>query len=416
MWVAIASIGIFAVGLTGWAANTDVAGAVIAHGVIVVEGGSKRIQHQEGGLVSAIFARNEDVVEAGAVLLRLDGTATNASLAIIDSQLAEALALEARLTAESAGTHEMVRPNDPLVTDALFDAQRLQKETRTQAREAINEQIDEQVKQIQVQISGIDAERTAVEQQLSIVSSERDDLNSLLVQGLVVASRSNALVREVARLEGERGRLVAEAASARVLISQKSLEIEQGNAAFLSTILEDLQATRQKIAELRQQKVSAEDRLARLDVRAPQAGIVHESKVQTVGGVIGPGETIMMIVPQTDDLAVEAKVSPMDVDKLHSGQPVAIKLSSLDSRRTPELQGTLRSVSPDLTQDPQTGQSFYTAKVNLPADELAKLPAKNQLVPGMPAEVFVQMGDRTVLAYLIRPLAEQLSLALREPD
>jgi HlyD family secretion protein len=416
----IAALVGFAILLGGWAGTTQIAGAVIASGMVVTEEGTKAVQHPEGGVVSEIHVRDGDTVAAGEVLVRLDSTTVAANLAVIVGQLSEALALEARLNAESLKAEAITLPAslatwpDRPALARLVAAQEQQRLSRAAGQRSILAQLGEQIAQLGEQIEGLEAERGAVEAQLKIIASEAEDAASLLRQGLTQVSRVNDLDREKARLEGEAGSLVAQVAAARTQIAERKAQISQSTAAFDADVLEQLRTAGAQIAELMQQKIAAEDRLAKLEIRAPQAGIVHESVVHTVGGVISPGEMLMQIIPQASDFAVEARVSPTDVDKLSAGQPVAIRLLGFDIRTVPELAGSIETISPDLVRDQQTGAAFYTIKVAVPPAELGKLPPGQKLVPGMPAEAFVRTADRTVLAYLISPFAEQLSRAMRE--
>lgn len=420
-WVGLGSVLLAAGGLVAWSATTEVAGAVIASGSFAVEGGSKRVQHQEGGIVSEILVENEDVVEAGEVMVRLDGTATAAELAIVDAQLAEAIALHARLAAESTGREAM-----PVTTfqaaglslplDGLFSAQQRLLTMRAATQRGIGAQLEEQIRQLDIQVEGLESEALAVRDQLAILEDELTKIETLLADGLVEAGRVNTTKREVARLQGEGGRIKATIASARTAISERQLQIAQRADEFQTQVLEDMQSAGQRIAELKQQKIAAEDRLARLELRAPRSGIVHESVVQTVGGVVGAGETLMMIVPQAEELTLTARVIPSDVDKVSVGQEVTVRLPGLDAKRTPELVAAVTAIAPDLGYDTATGAPFYTVRIELSEVELARLPDDVALVPGMPAEAFIRTDDRTVLSYLIHPLADQISHTFREAD
>ena len=210
-------------------------------------------------------------------------------------------------------------------------------------------------------------------------------------------------------------RLIAAIAQTKATIAEKGLQIEQIKTEFTQRALDELQRTRQTLAEATQQKVAAEDRLNRTIIRAPQAGIVHESIVHTVGGVVGSGQTLMMIVPQSDDLLVGIHIDPMDIDQIQTGQRVHLRFSSLDQRKTPEAWGGIEKVSPDLVVEQQTGRRYYTANVRIEAEEKAKLPANIKLLPGMPVEAFVTTGERSVLDYLLHPFVAELQLAFREP-
>lgn len=407
-------------GLGGWAATTEIAGAVIAPGMIVTEAGSKAVQHPDGGVVAEILAEDGDTVAAGAVLVRLDSTAIAANLAVVMSQLNAAFALEARLTAESLGTGKVALP--PTLSDwperpaleALVLAQEQLRRSRAAAQAGLGSQLGEQIAQLTEQIDGTAAQRLAVEAQLAIIEEEARDAQALVDQGLGQASRRNDLKREAARLGGEAASLTAQIAGSRTAIAERRAEIAQNAASFEAQVLEDLRAAGMQIAELMQQKIAAEDRLKKLEIRAPQAGIVHESTVRTVGGVIGAGETVMRIVPQQSDFAVEARVVPLDIDKLRVGQPAVVRLSGFDVRTTPELEASVSTISPDLVLDAATGAGFYTIRLSLPPAQLARLAPGQKLVSGMPAEAFFRTADRSVLAYLLGPLTAQLSHAFRE--
>lgn len=420
---AIAGLGAIAlfIGLLGgWAGTTEIAGAVVAQGTVVPLEGSKRVQHPEGGVVSAILVKDGDAVAAGQLLLRLDSTTVSANLAVIVSQLSAAFALEARLTAESIGNDELTLPRsldawpDRATLAGLLAAQERLRQSRGEAQAGFAAQLQEQIGQLGEQISGLQAQEAAVRQQREILAGEVADAQILFRDGLMEASRLNASRRELARLEGEAGNLSAEIASARTAIAGSRAKIAENTATFRAGVLEDLRDVGLQIAELLQQKIAAEDRLAKLEIRAPQAGIVHESIVRTVGGVVAAGETLMQVVPHTDRLALEARVSPLDIDKLDVGQLAAVRLTGLDARTTPELVAAVDAISPDLSRDPATGVAYFSIRMKLSEAELARLPEGQHVTAGMPAEAFLRTADRTVLSYLLGPLAAQLSHAFRE--
>ncbi|WP_055049380.1 HlyD family type I secretion periplasmic adaptor subunit [Devosia sp. A16] len=406
--------------LGGWAGTTEIAGAVVAPGTIVPLEGSKRVQHPEGGVVSAILVKDGDAVEAGQLLVQLDSTAVSANLAVIVSQLSAAFALEARLTAESIGNDKLTLPTslddwpDRATLNGLLAGQERLRQSRAEAQAGMSTQLEEQIGQLGEQIAGLEAQQAAVERQIEILSNEVADAEALFRDGLIEASRLNSSRRELARLEGEAGNLTAEIAAARTAIAGSRARIAENAATFRAGVLEDLRNVGLEIAELLQQKIAAEDRLAKLEIRAPQAGIVHESIVRTVGGVVAAGETLMQVVPHTDRLALEARVSPLDIDKLSLGQAAAIRLTGLDARTTPELVAAVDSISPDLSRDPTTGVAYFSIRMRLGEAELARLPDGQHLSAGMPAEAFLRTTDRTVLSYLLGPLAAQLSHAFRE--
>ncbi len=413
-------IGLFG-GLTAWAAFTDIQGAVIAGGSLIVEGFSKQVQHADGGIVTEINVRNDDAVEEGQVLLRLDDTAIKASLAVVNAQRNEALVIETRLLAELAGESDFALPAElaPIKDDAeIASRYATQQEilaARVRDQSGKVSQLNEQISQLDHQIEGLDIQLKAAEKQYEVIAARTADMEGLYAKNLVEGGQVSTLQLQLASAEGEKGRLIAAIAQTKATIAEKALQIEQITTEFTQRALDELQRTRQALAEATQQKVAAEDRVARTTIRAPQAGIVHESIVHTVGGVVGSGQTLMMIVPQSDDLLVGIHIDPMDIDQIQTGQRVHLRFSSLDQRKTPEAWGHIEQVSPDLVVEQQTGRRYYTANVRIEAEDKAKLPANIKLLPGMPVEAFVTTGERSVLDYLIHPFVAELQLAFREP-
>ncbi|MDB5560940.1 MAG: hypothetical protein JWN11_358 [Hyphomicrobiales bacterium] len=419
-WIGFLTMVLLIGGLGGWAATTQIAGAVVASGIVVVDGGSKHVQHPEGGVVRQIMARNEDTVTAGQVLVRLDDTTIRADLGVVMSQLRQAIASQSRLTAESSDAASMVMPaivadwpTDPLLTKLLAseDALRQSRKASTTSQAA---RLDEQISQKQLQINGLDAQQQANSRQLALFNSENGNLDKLLSGGLVGVQRVNEMRRSQAQLEGQIGSVTAEIAATRASIAELQVQRAQIFKDFQSQVLTDLQTTNQSVAELLQKKIAAEDRLTRLEIRAPIGGVVHESAVQTVGGVIAAGDTLMLIVPSENHLLIDTRVSPLDINKLHVAQDVSVRMSSLDVRTTPELAAVIKTISPDLTRDPTTGAEYYSVRVDVPDSEQTKLGTGTKLVPGMPAETFMRTGDRTVWSYLMHPIDQQLSRTFRE--
>ncbi|HTJ56287.1 MAG TPA: HlyD family type I secretion periplasmic adaptor subunit [Devosiaceae bacterium] len=419
-FVGVGIIAALVFGLGGTAATTQIAGAVIANGLVVVDGGSKRVQHQEGGIVKQILVRDDDKVAAGQPLVRLDDVAIRANLDVVLSQLRDAIGADSRLTAESTDAPRMLMPSivgnwpaDPDLAASMGDQERL-RQTRKQSLEAQAAQLDQQISQKQSEIQGLKSQQDATNRQLDLTRAENANLAKLFSQGLVEIQRVNDMKRTQAQLEGQAGGFVASIASAEANISQLQMQRNQLYTDFHAQVLNDLQAASQKVAELMQNKISAEDKLTRLDIKAPIAGTVHESVVHTVGGVVAPGDTLMMIVPQENHLLIDTRVSPLDIDKLHLEQDVNVQLSGFDTRTTPQLTGKVKMISPDLTRDPNTGVEYYSVRVDVPDSERGKLPQEARLVPGMPAEVFIRTGDRTLWSYLTGPLTEELSHTFRQ--
>ena len=417
--IGLSVVALLAGGLGTWASTQEISGALIAPGQIVVESNVKKVQHPTGGVVGEVRAHDGDVVKAGDIVVRLDDTVTKASLAIVTKNLDALWARAARLEAEQRGLDGIVFPQDLLERTNDPDVYNLMKseiklfEVRVNGRAGQKAQLRERITQLNEEIAGLVAQEKAKDQEIALVEKELDGVRQLYDQHLVQISRLTTLERDAARLNGERAQYVASRAQAKGKIAETELQVIQVDKDVVSEVSKDLRETKDKIGEFVERKVTAEDQLRRIDIRAPQNGVVEQSNVHTVGGVITAGDTIMLIVPQTDDLQVEAKVNPHDIDKLQVGQKTLLRLSAFNQRTTPELNGVVSRVSPDVTTEQRTGQSYYTIRVSMPPEEIARL-GDAKLIPGMPAEAFVQTGDRTMLSYLMKPLHDQLMRAFRE--
>jgi HlyD family secretion protein len=417
--VGLAVVAVLAGGLGGWASMQEISGALIAPGQIVVESNVKKVQHPTGGVVGELLAHDGTAVKAGDIVVRLDDTVTKANLAIVTKNLDASMARAARLEAEQRGLDKLTFPpqlmnraSDPDVANVMASETKLF-DVRVNGRAGQKAQLHERIAQLKEEIDGLTAQEHAKDQETALVEKELTGVRQLYDQHLVQISRLTTLERDAARLNGERAQYIASKAQAKGKITETELQIIQVDKDMVSEVSKDLRETNDKIGELIERKVTAEDQLRRVDIRAPQDGVVEQSTVHTVGGVINAGDAIMLIVPQTDDLQVEAKVNPQDIDKLQVGQKTLLRLSAFNQRTTPELNGIVSRVSPDVTTDQRTGQSYYTIRVSMPPAEIARL-GDVRLIPGMPAEAFVQTGDRTMLSYLMKPLNDQLMRAFKE--
>jgi HlyD family secretion protein len=277
------------------------------------------------------------------------------------------------------------------------------------------------VAQTNEEIRGLSAQLAAKETELELVAKELAGVTELYRKNLVSISRYSQLQRDETRMQGERGQFIADIARARGKISETELQIIQVDQDFRTDVLKDLREAQGKIAELKERLTGAEDQLKRVDLRAPQAGTVHQLTVHTVGGVIANGEVIMRIVPRADQLVIEAKVSPSDIDQVAWGAEAAVRILAGNQRTAPVLNGQVTLVSADITREQareqqtaaQPAQPYYTVRIGLPPAELARL-RDLHLVPGMPAEVFIQTHERTALQYLLKPLQEQIARTFRE--
>lgn len=402
-----------------WAATTEFAGAVVAPGQLVVDSNDKKVQHLTGGVVAELNVHDGDRVKAGDVVLRLDDTITRANLAIVSKSLDEITAHLARLEAERDSAKAIVFPEELLARAGSPDVDRLMQgennlfALRAVAREGQKSQLAERVNQLGEEIGGLNEQVAAKDIELKIITGELDGVRGLYEKKLVTTERVTQLERENARLQGERGSLVASIAQSKGKISEIKLQILQVDQDLRSDVAKDIREAQGKIAEMVERKVAAEDQLKRIDLRAPQDGVVHQLSVHTVGGVINAGESVMQIVPDDDDLLVEAKIPPQEIDNVRQGQPASLRLSAFNQRTTPQADGEVQRVSADLSTDDRTGQKYYTVRISLKPEGIAALKGL-RLVPGMPVEAFIQTSSRTVLSYLTRPLADQVRRAFRE--
>ncbi len=417
--VGLVVVSILTCGIGGWAATAQISGALIAPGQIVVDSNVKKVQHPTGGVVGEVRARDGDKVKAGDVVVRLDDTVTKASLAIVTKQLNGLWARAARLTAEQEGADHITFPpqimeamGDPEVK-SLVDNEIKLFDVRSSGRAGQKAQLRERIAQLKEEIGGLEAQENAKSREIDLIQKELVGVRDLFAKNLVQISRLTTLERDATRLEGDRAQFIAQKAQAKGKIAETELQIIQIDKDLSSEVSKDMREINDKIGEYVERKVTAEDQLRRIDIRAPQDGMVLQSTVHTVGGVITAGDAIMLIVPDTDTLSVEAKVNPQDIDQLRIGQNTLLRLSAFNQRTTPELNGTISRISPDTTVDQRTGQSYYTIRVSIPPEEVARL-GEVRLIPGMPVEAFVQTGDRTMLSYLAKPLSDQLMRAFRE--
>jgi membrane fusion protein, type I secretion system len=410
-------------GLAGWAATAQLAGAVIAPGTIVVESSVKKVQHPSGGVVGEILVKEGDRVAAGQIVLRLDDTMTKATLGVVRSQLDELTAREARLLAERDDAPAIVVPpqlidgRDDTSASAAVAGEGKLFESRRTARSGQRAQLHERIAQANEEIRGLSAQQAAKEGGLDLIAQELVGVTDLYKKSLVSISRYTLLQRDQTRLQGEQGQVIAEAARARGKISEIELQILQLDQDFRTEVLKDMRDAQGKIAELKERVTAAEDQLKRVDLRAPQTGVVHQLTAHTVGGVIANGETIMQIVPRGDQLVVEAKLAPNDIDQVEVGAKAVVRIMAGNRRTVPEISGVVTRVSADLAHEQANGaqpsQAYYTVRVSLPAEEVARLNDLH-LLPGMPAEVFIQTSPRSPLQYLLKPLHEQMERTFRE--
>ena len=403
----------------GWMGLVPLSGAVVVPGNLVVQSNVKTIQHPTGGVVAQIPVHNGMRVNAGDLLLRLDATQAQASQQVVSKQLDEMRAKIARLTAERDGlpkpaipTEMSSRLDDPSVKNVLASEASLFR-ARTTARESQKELLKSKVSQLGEEIVGLEAQVASKAKQLELITGELTGVQELFDKRLVPIARLTALQREAARIEGERGQLISTIAETRTKVDEAKLQLVRLDQDVRTEVVKDLGEAQGKEAELSERAVAARDVLERIEMRAPTSGVVHQLNAHTIGGVIRAGDAVMEVVPDSDDLQIEAKLQPNDIDQVRKGQQAFVRFSAFNQRVTPQLKGQVSFISPDTTKDQQTGTSYFTVRIMLPEEE-RRLLAGLQLMSGMPAEVFMQTGSRTMLSYLSKPIMDQFQRAFVE--
>jgi HlyD family secretion protein len=410
---------VLAGGVGGWAGTMTLSGALIAPGSVVVDTNVKKVQHPTGGIVGELRVRDGDRVKQGDIVVRLDDTVTRANLAIVTKGLDELAARKARLESERDGADHVKFPPDLLARTqspeiaAIVDGERKLFDLRRNARVGQKQQLRHRVEQLNEEMRGLRAQRDSKEKETKLIEREKEGVYDLWKQKLVPLTKLTELERSAVRLEGEAGQLVAQTAQVAGKVSETELQILQIDRDLSSEVAKETREIDGKIGEFIERKITAEDQLKRVEIRAPQDGTVFQLNIHTVGGVITAGDAMMLVVPDADSLTVEARINPQDIDQLRVGLDALMRFSAFNQRTTPEIMGKVSRVSADTTTEQRTGQSYYTIRISLPPEEIAKL-GEVRIVPGMPVEAFVQTGERTMISYLVKPLHDQLMRMFRE--
>ena len=406
-------------GLIAWSVTARIDGAVIAPGTVVVESNRKAVQHLEGGVIGEIFVREGDRVAAGQVLIRLDSTIEQANLTVVADQINELQARQARLRAEIDGAsaidygEELLTQSETPKMRAILDGQTELFEARRATRAGQRSIFDQRIANFRDQIKGLKEQRAARSRQIGLIRDELKGVEKLNKKGLAPITRVLELKRQLTRIEAERAEHTTDIARATNSIGEVKLQMIQVDRDLRETASTELRDIQARVQGLIERRVGAQARLARIEITAPQAGTVLALKAHTVGGVVQAGETIMEIVPGDDRLVLQAQVLPQDVNKVQAGQKSRIRLSAFDPQVTPEVFGTLINVSADKLEDRGRSQSYFVARIAIDEAELAKL-GDVELVPGMPAEIFIQTGERVAISYLLKPLLANFERAFKD--
>ncbi|MYA36606.1 MAG: HlyD family type I secretion periplasmic adaptor subunit [Gammaproteobacteria bacterium] len=400
----------------GWAALAPIDGAAYAPGQVKVESQNKSVQHLEGGIISEILVGNGDLVEAGQPLINLDRTQPLAQLEVVRTQYMANLAREARLIAQREGADSIAWPEsldtaDPATREEI-DAQTYIFETRKTALEGNVDVLETRIGQLESRVVGMEAMRESKRVLAASFADELEDTRELLDLGFSDRIRFRELERNVANFSAEAEELTANIASTNVQIGETRLQIQQLEKDFNNEVAAEFAETRTNLNDLQERIIALEDVVERTVIRAPDGGYVTGMQIHTVGGVISPGMIIVDIVPEDDELVIEAQVSPIDIDRVALNQHANIRFSTFGST-VPTTFGEVTNLSADSFQDPNTGISYYVAEIKVTAEGMESLGGL-VLMPGMPAEVFITTGARTFLQYLFKPFSNAVARSFRE--
>ncbi len=397
----------------------SISAAVVATGTVTVENYYKSVQHLDGGIVSRILVRNGDRVAQGDVLIRLDETASKASLAVVEGRVNEQLVQQARLEAERDRRTSIRLPqgmgahaNDPALAK-IIATQTALFEARRESHDGELSVLRQRLAQLKAEAEGTEALFAARTRELELTSEELANVKPLFEKGYSTQLRYGGLQRDVARLEGDVGRLKSDQHRGRGAIAEAELKILQSEKDYTQSVADELKKVQATLAEQEENRTALADKLARIEIRSPRSGRVHALTSHTEGGVIQPANTIMQIIPEGEKLIVEAQLQPQDIDKVGKDQAASIRFTAFNAQTTPRLDGTVINTSAAQLTDNQ-GRVFFTVQIAISAQELKRLPSGHELKPGMPAEVYIETASRSILSYFLKPLGDLTSRAFRE--
>ena len=408
---------LLAASLGSWGALASLTSAVIAPGIVVVDSSDKKVQHPTGGIVSALLVKNGDKVNAGDVIIRLDSTQARANLGVITSQQTEFKARKSRLEAERDQAVKVIFPKDFEASApdaaAISASERRLFDARMASKDGQKKQLRERIGQFRKEIEGLTVQHTAKKTEVELMGEEQLRVQDMRRRELVNVNKQLTTDREFTRLQGEEGALVSNIAKTEGQISEIEVQMISLDQTMVSESMKELREVEGHLSELAERRTAAQDQLDRIEIKAPRSGRVNELAVHTIGGVINPAETLMMIVPDDEKLAIEVHVAPTDVDQLAVGMPATLRFSAFNQRTTPEFKGEVTQIAANMTKEPQTGVSYYTARLAIAPDQEDKA-RQLKLVPGMPVETFVQTGERKAITYLLKPFNDQIARAFKE--
>ncbi|MGP2491685.1 HlyD family type I secretion periplasmic adaptor subunit [Mesorhizobium sp. PUT5] len=402
-----------------WAATAPLASAVVASGTVSVESNRKTVQHLEGGIVSEIVAKEGEIVKPGDIVLKLDPTQAQGAYSVLRNRLSVLRVTEARLNAESASASAIELPQDLQDADDATVKQsiKLQQtifDDRKRTRDGQIAILNDRISQLGEAVDGLDQQRVAIDNQVSSLDEEIERLTKGKASGVVATNQLASVTRARLDMQGNHGQIASEIAKLRQTISETKLQIVQVNQEYVERAGNELRDIRDQLNETGERTDVARDVLQRTVVRAPVYGMLQNIRVHTIGGVIRAAEPVLDIIPLDDDLIVTAKIRPIDIDSVHVGLDAEVRFSSFSARTTPAIFGKVTVLSQDVIEPTQAGQEpYYQARIQVDTKTIP-LDLRGRLLPGMPADVIVATGERTLVQYLVKPLTDTFHKSMKE--
>lgn len=411
--IAFLVFGVFGV----WASTAPIDGASHASGTVIVRSHTRVVQHLEGGIIGDILVEDGSLVQRGDPLIVLDDTQASSQLETVSAQLVTSLSREARLIAERQRLDHIEFPEELRHSDSQaaseMEAQREIFTARRDAREGRIEMLEQRILQFEARLRGLRAQMDSTDSLARSFQEELEEIQDLLADGFSDTNRLRSISRNYDSARSDLAELESDIASTEMQVIELRMEILQIQREFHSEVVSELSEVQNRLKELREQKRSIQDVYSRMVIRSPETGIVNGLQVHTVGGVIPPGNQVAEVVPQGEELIIEARVTPIDIDRVGVGQTASITFPAFSAQTVPRMTGQVIHVAADATYDEQTGTSYYLARIGVEPEELELL-GEQSLVPGMPAEVFISSGERTLMQYLLKPLTAAMQRSFIE--
>ena len=405
--------------LGSWAAIAKLDSAVFAPGTISLEGNRKVVQHLEGGIVSEILVDEADSVSQGDILIKLSDVEARSNLDVITTRLDVAKITEARLLAERELADTIVLPDDlrkadSATTQSAFKDQADLFQDRRSILKSRTDILAVRVEQTNTQIEGLELQKSALERRLANFNEMIERMRSGQEKGLIQTNILSQREDDLIQIEASLGRVISEIAQAKNSINETHFEKLQVEQEYKERANSELERVRAEIAELEQRAKVVEDVLTRTDIRAPGSGTIQDLKVHTVGSVIQAGQVLMELVPEDEELLINARVSPRDIDNVAPGLQTEVRFTAFKTKLTPIMLGQVQSVSNDvITPENPQEMPYYLARIEVIEEDIPE-EISGRLTPGMPADVIITTGERTVVNYIVSPLMDAVRKSMIE--